>query len=81
MNRITSDTYLDIGTPVQVNNKRGVVTSCSVAQAIPCGLVCLHTIKFDSERKRVSRSDAKYAWVPLKTNYSQRVNYSFIQTV
>ncbi len=67
---------LPVGTRVKVGLKVGIVIASNMVQAVPCGLVCLHTIRFTHILRRLRPSGYALDLHPGKT---QTVNYSCIE--
>jgi len=70
---------LEIGQPVAVGNQYGTVIACDYAQAHPCGMIYVHTIRITAKRvfKRLKSGAVSHKMEPIKP-VDRRVNYSGI---
>lgn len=75
---IQAHDILAIGTAVQVLNRRGVVVKAEYVQAVPFGMVALHTIKYTHKRKILTMN--RQTWEPIKP-VTKTCNYAFIETI
>lgn len=78
--KIAPDTKLEIGTSVKVKTKIGIVKDVKYVQAIPSGMIYVHTIEFHSEIQSIRNSSGVRMdkIVPTKPS-TKAVNYSFIE--
>ena len=74
--KIDSMEKLPVGTPVRVGNKFGTVKKCEIREAVPCGLIAVHTIEFVC--KQVRDFGRNYSYASLEKKQVTTVNYSYI---
>lgn len=80
MNPTTSDQRLNKGTPVQVQNKRGVVTRSEIKPSYGGGYVAVNYIRLTHRFKRGFEKTGTWEAIP-KPAKPQGINYSFIFTL
>lgn len=68
---------LDVGTKVRVGNLLGEVIKAEMLQAVPCGEIAVHTIKYTHRRKRMFGATFRVEELALPTEGT--TNYSFIE--
>lgn len=68
---------LPAGTKITVGgNKRGIIISHKIKQAIPSGLIVVHTIKLTEKIKILAVN--KFKWVPMNKPKIYEINYTGI---
>jgi len=78
--KIQAHDLLSVGQAVRVGNRLGTVIKAEMKQAVPCGLIAVHTIEF-THRMAWKRTGMKTRALEAIKPVKQSVNYAFIETI
>lgn len=78
--RIQAHDLLAVGQAVCVGNRLGTVIKAEIQQAVPCGLIAVHTIEF-THRMAWKRTGMKQLVLEAIKPVKQSVNYAFIEVI
>ena len=78
--RLQAHDLLSVGQAVRVGNRLGTVIKAEMQQAVPCGMIAVHTIEF-THRMAWKRTGMKTRVLESIKPIKQSVNYAFIEVI